>query len=299
MDDVQAVPVENGLPGTTPFSFDDAFSDTDDFGPNLEFSSVAIRADLARAASSSREDDQLASGEESPDVDATGDGDTAERLAGPSTSVYGILVTRREPSPLCRDILSPRLDTKQLYAKFDSVTLSSPAEEKSPNIEDHDDVQNGLEAAYDEKGQQHTRNSGALEAQPAATNLEEPHSDPVSPDASQESPPLSPPPSVLPPNAPTSSGYESETHLGQIAHDRSTSLPHLNPPSPGSSSPRTTSISHKSTRSTGPSMLERVISKTRPSHLPPKSKLEDQKHLSDWERMMKQSRAAGTHQFHL
>jgi len=39
-------------------------------------------------------------------------------------------------------------------------------------------------------------------------------------------------------------------------------------------------------------MLERVLSKTRPSHLPPKSRLEDQKHLSDWEKMMKQSRAA-------
>jgi hypothetical protein len=46
-------------------------------------------------------------------------------------------------------------------------------------------------------------------------------------------------------------------------------------------------------------MLEKVISKTRPSYLPPKSRFEDQKHLSDWERMMKQSRIAGTYEFHL
>ena len=296
MDHVQNIKesVEESLPGTTPFSFDDAFSDTDDIDPNIEFSSVAIRADLAWAASSSREDEQLAGAEESPGVGTTGDGDTADRLAGPSPSVYGILCHSTRTSPLCRDIPSPALDTKQLYAKFDAVSLLSPVEEKSPHVEDHDDVQNGLEATDDEQGQQHARNSGALEAQPAATNLEESHSDPVTPDASQESPPLSPPPSAHPPDTPTS-GNELETHPGQTAHERSTSLPHLNPPSPGSSSPRPPSSGHKSTRSTGPSMLERVISKTRPSHLPPKSRLEDQKHLSDWERMMKQSRAAGTH----
>jgi hypothetical protein len=41
-------------------------------------------------------------------------------------------------------------------------------------------------------------------------------------------------------------------------------------------------------------MLERVLSKTRPAFLPPKSRDEDQKHLADWEKMMKRSRAAGT-----
>ena len=296
MDHAQTVkePVEESISGTTPFSFDDAFSDTDDIDPNIEFSFAAIRADLARAASSSQEDEHLSDAEESPGVGATGDGDTAERLAGPSSSVYGILCHSTRASPPCRDIPSPALDTKQLYAKFDSVSLWSPVEEKSPHVEDHDDVQNGLDATDNEQGQQHTRNSGALEAQPAVTNLEEPYSGPVTPDASQESPPLSPPPSALPPDTPTL-GNESEIHPGQTAHERSTSLPHLNPHSPGSSSPRPPSSSHKSTRSTGPSMLERVLSKTRPSHLPPKSRLEDQRHLSDWERMMKQSRAAGTH----
>jgi hypothetical protein len=45
----------------------------------------------------------------------------------------------------------------------------------------------------------------------------------------------------------------------------------------------------------GPSMLESVLSKTRPKYLPPKSKEEDEKHLRDWQEMMKQSRVAGMH----
>lgn len=52
-------------------------------------------------------------------------------------------------------------------------------------------------------------------------------------------------------------------------------------------SPRST------TTSRGPSALEKVLSRTRPSHLPPKNKEEDNKHLKDWEDMMHNSRAAG------
>ncbi|KAF8216075.1 rab-GTPase-TBC domain-containing protein [Mycena galopus ATCC 62051] len=48
---------------------------------------------------------------------------------------------------------------------------------------------------------------------------------------------------------------------------------------------------HRPARSTGPSALEKVRSRTRPSFLPPKSREEDNKHLSEWESMMKQSRA--------
>jgi len=109
-DDDQTVKehVEKSLPGTIPFSFDDAFSETDDIDPNIEFSSVAIRADLARAASYSQEDEELAGAEESPGVGATGDGDIAERPAGPSSSVYGILVTRREPHHSAGIFRAPR-----------------------------------------------------------------------------------------------------------------------------------------------------------------------------------------------
>ncbi|KXN88808.1 TBC1 domain family member 14 [Leucoagaricus sp. SymC.cos] len=49
---------------------------------------------------------------------------------------------------------------------------------------------------------------------------------------------------------------------------------------------------HRPSRSTGPSMFEKVRSKTRPTFLPPKPKAEDEKHLADWENMMKFSRLA-------
>lgn len=69
------------------------------------------------------------------------------------------------------------------------------------------------------------------------------------------------------------------------------------PPTPGLSVPsdgfRQT---HRTSRS-GPSVLEQVISKTRPSYLPPKAKQEDLKHLADWEAMMKQSRVIGKYLF--
>jgi hypothetical protein len=46
------------------------------------------------------------------------------------------------------------------------------------------------------------------------------------------------------------------------------------------------------TMSSGPSTLEKVMSRTRPAYLPPKRREEDLKHLHDWNEMMKQSRAA-------
>jgi hypothetical protein len=203
-------------------------------------------------------------------------------------------------SPLYRDILNPTLDINQLYAKFDSVELSESSVKKISHVdvEDHDDVQNKLEVTDDGEGQQHIANSSVSEAQHRATHSGEVHPEPAAPDANQDSLPPSPPLSELSHDTPTS-GEESETHPGQTAHERSTSTPslpssHPNPPYAKSSLSKPPLSGHKFSRSTGPSMLEKVISKTRPSFLPPKSRDEDQKHLADWEKMMKRSRAAGT-----
>jgi TBC1 domain family member 14 len=49
---------------------------------------------------------------------------------------------------------------------------------------------------------------------------------------------------------------------------------------------------HVRTRHHGPSMLEQVVSQTRPAHLPPKQKMEDLKHMADWQVLMQQSRSA-------
>jgi hypothetical protein len=117
-------------------------------------------------------------------------------------------------------------------------------------------------------------------------------------DTIQESRPPSPPQSELAPDT-SASEDEPDSPPGQTIHEKSASTPSLPslpfPPvhPPSAISPPSFSLGHKVTRSVGPSMFERVISKTRPSFLPPKSKHEDQKHMADWEKMMKRSRAAG------
>ncbi|EKM61378.1 uncharacterized protein PHACADRAFT_82585 [Phanerochaete carnosa HHB-10118-sp] len=49
---------------------------------------------------------------------------------------------------------------------------------------------------------------------------------------------------------------------------------------------------HRASRSVGPSMLDKVVNRTRPTYLPPKPREEDDRHMADWEIMMKRSRAA-------
>lgn len=61
--------------------------------------------------------------------------------------------------------------------------------------------------------------------------------------------------------------------------------------SPESAKPSPSSLV-PSSRVVGPSVFQKVVSKTRPHFLPPKSREEDRKHLADWEAMMKESRAA-------
>jgi hypothetical protein len=86
---------------TMAFTFDDAFSDADDSDPKYAFSSVVIRADLAQAVSYSQEGKPRGA-EESSGVDATG-----EPLPGPSLSVFGFLVTLREPHHSVGILLAP------------------------------------------------------------------------------------------------------------------------------------------------------------------------------------------------
>ena len=71
--------------------------------------------------------------------------------------------------------------------------------------------------------------------------------------------------------------------------DASTTLPQPHSDSKPSDRPPI----HRPSRSVGPSVFEKVMSKTRPSFLPPKPKQEDRKHLADWQNMMKMSQLAG------
>ncbi|CAE6367749.1 unnamed protein product [Rhizoctonia solani] len=89
------------------------------------------------------------------------------------------------------------------------------------------------------------------------------------PSQTDSAPPKTPTPDSAPPMTPVANGSTT----------------------PGSS-PEKPNV-HRQVRSVGPSMLEKVISKTRPTHLPPKNKVEDVKHLKEYEEMMERSRAAG------
>jgi hypothetical protein len=283
--------LEKNAAAATPFSFDDAFSDADDSDTNYAFSSIVIRADLARAVSYSQDGKEPGDAEESSGVDAAGDA----KEPGLSLLVFGFSVTTRA-SPLFRDVPGFSPDVNHLYTKFDSVSLSSPVE-KSSREEDHYDVQDELEVTDDGHEQQHTRNDNISEAQHRAIYAEDSHFDPTALDATQESRPPSPTQPELPPDS-SASEDGSESPPGQTTHEKSASTPSLPlppvvSPSATSSSSPSSSFGHKPTRSVGPSVFERVVSKTRPPFLPPKSKHEDQKHMADWEKMMKRSRAAG------
>jgi TBC1 domain family member 14 len=185
-----------------------------------------------------------------------------------------------------------------LGAKFDSVSLSESPVERLSHEGDHYDVQAKPEVTDEGHELRHIRDDSTSEAQHRVVSTEDILSDPAASDATQESRPPSPPQSELPPDTSTSED-EPETPPGQTLHEKSASTPSLpvpavTPPSATSSSLPPSSVGHKLTRSVGPSLFEKVVSKTRPSFLPPKSRDEDQKHMADWENMMKRSRAAGT-----
>jgi TBC1 domain family member 14 len=286
---------------STSFAFDDAFSDADDSEANYALSSIVIRADLARTISYSQEGKVQEGADESSGTDATED--TGEPSPGLFVFVFSVRLpcSSMRALPLCRDTSSPNRDVNNLDTKFDSVSLSESPVEKLPHTEGHRyDVQEKSEVTDEGHERRHTGNDGTSETQHRAVDAEDSHSDPVALDATQESKPPFPPQSDVPPDV-SASEDKPETPPGQTNHERSASTPSLplppvvTPPASSSSSSSPPSlINHKPRRSVGPSIFERVVSKTRPSFLPPKSRDEDQKHLADWERMMERSRAAGT-----
>ncbi|KAG6837664.1 hypothetical protein H0H93_004940 [Arthromyces matolae] len=132
-------------------------------------------------------------------------------------------------------------------------------------------VPSPLEQSDDQRGQPTTPESSHSEFPPDSAYSTQSLPPPDAPQPSPAAPrPLSAAPSTVVPAA-------SETP--------STSIP--------VSLPQAKQKGHRPTRSTsGPSAFEKVRSKTRPLHLPPKPRQEDQKHLADWHSMMKTSRAA-------
>ncbi|CAG8602436.1 14299_t:CDS:2 [Acaulospora colombiana] len=89
------------------------------------------------------------------------------------------------------------------------------------------------------------------------------------------------------PRPPSVQGRRNST--GDISAQKSPNWP---PPEALAASSPAFQARFKASKHTGQSTLQKVISKTRPVYLPPKSREEDIKHQKVWEKMMKQSREA-------
>jgi len=279
---------------------DDAFADGDDTD-HYEFSSTVIRAELARAVSSPQQDEIPTSIEKSPDVDAVAT--TSVSHSGISGSLYAHLpTTLRQSHAHCRDASDPLPDGSHLYSKFDTVSLSeSPVDEKQKpaHVEQNNDSLNETEIASDDGRHSNTEDDNMTELEHHTTHHATTESRRASVEVNPNTLPPSPPRPGFQLDTPTSGGGPEtpsrESTSAKTAPTLSSPLSPVSSPNAASSPSRPSSSHkvHKTTRSTGPSALEKVISRTRPSFLPPKSRDEDVKHLSDWENMMKRSRAAG------
>lgn len=259
------------------FDLDDAFSDGED--DNLEFSSAAIRKHLAENPSWVGNDDREDDGE--TEYSSARDQDTSIStfcLDGSSNSYSGSR-SFSSPPPLTAE---EQPDEQEVPQDFSDITLS---EEPSANGQStsHEDTQ--------EEDASPPRDTSPLRD----TSYPAVHID-VS---------RSPPSRVMMSTGAESNGKDHQedgavhpvsntfsSYLPAPSHD----IPPL-PPSPSSPLPKSpttpTIISHRrQTYSAGPSAFQKVMSQTRPHFLPPKNRQEDQKHMADWQAMMKQSRFA-------
>lgn len=263
------------------FDLDDAFSDGEDADYNLEFSSAAIRKHLAENPSWAGNHDREDDGE--TEYSSARDHDTSIStfcLDGSSNSYSETRSSSSSPPPLTAE---EQPDEQQVPQDFSDITLS-----EEPNA-------NGHSTSHED-----TREEDA--SAPRDTSPPRDTSYPVVHiDVSR-----SPPSRVMTSTGAESNGEDhqedetvhpvsnvSSSYLPPPSHD----IPPL-PPSPSSPLPKspTTPIvtsQRRQTYSAGPSAFQKVMSKTRPHFLPPKNRQEDQKHMADWQAMMKQSRAAG------
>lgn len=242
------------------FDLDDAFSDGED--DNLEFSSAAIRKHLAENPSWVGNDDREDDGE--TEYSSARDQDTSSSSSPPP------LTAEEQP------------DEQEVPQDFSDITLS---EEPSANGQStsHEDTQ--------EEDASPPRDTSPLRD----TSYPAVHID-VS---------RSPPSRVMMSTGAESNGkdHQEDGAVHSVSNTFSSYLPAPShdipplPPSPSSPLPKSpttpTIISHRrQTYSAGPSAFQKVMSQTRPHFLPPKNRQEDQKHMADWQAMMKQSRFA-------
>lgn len=292
------------------FNFDDAFSDTDDQDvDSFEFSPAAIRAELQKNLNHEGADHRrswgtdhdlndiiakigYANGHEADDSVSTFDIDAGhnDELSPPMQQPPSPSLSRSASHIFGDDAQS--FDDVTLASDFSSVNLQSPQSEAGKPLEP--DVEEEERPQYAEYPAVQIDVS-AKHPQPTIVQV-------ATPPAHTSVRSLSP--STPPHDDQTVSSATSTSSHPVTPRSAHASVPSLSMPA-SSSLPTPTSAQydipaipapsskHRVTRSAGPSMLDKVVSKTRPSFLPPKPKQEDIKHMADWEKMMKQSRAAG------
>jgi hypothetical protein len=263
-------------PKNSSFDLDDAFSDGDsDHDLAFELSSAAIREELARHHSLHGVEDKVDLEVEDASIMPTSNG-TEERPLDTSVSTIDIGGPAIGYPPSPPSSLSRTPEESERSNEFSQVDLS---EDLSPDVPDEtrEPTENGPSEIGDLPHPKVHIDASKLasareELAPANVSLNPPL-DPSTQDIDYEKQP--------PDSAPASSS----------SHE-------VSPPpvlSPVPTSPVTMKPGHRHipSRSVGPSALEKVVNKTRPAYLPPKPKEEDNKHMADWENMMKLSRATG------
>ncbi len=275
------------------FNLDDAFTDGDDNDDSFDFSPAAIRQEMAKNLNYDQWDTVADLDGIAGKIGYSVDTDASVSTFDIDASLHEVPIsppTQQPPSPesqsLSHPSLSGSMNDSQLAGEFTSVSLSDhnlpPAHElEVPEVLVEEDQFAEYPVVQIDASAEHPV---AEVISPTSGG----HSVYYTADEPQhEEEPTS---HELPVTSPTtSSTHRSESSLPIPA---SSSLP---TPTSSHSNASTASIvtRHRPTKSLGPSALDKVISKTRPHFLPPKSRKEDRKHMADWEAMMKQSRAAG------
>ncbi|KII93180.1 hypothetical protein PLICRDRAFT_49251 [Plicaturopsis crispa FD-325 SS-3] len=274
---MRAVEAEHATQGQQRFEFDDAFSDGEDNDIGFEFSSAAVRDAFARQqaerGSSSyeeeRAEDSHTNGEDRPEDMSVSTLDIGRRaLDSLSISTSPSLQSR-----------SP--DESQMSSDFSQVSLS----DTPPTPEYPDDESHPYPHVIIDASESSSKPSGDSANHPIIIVPEE-----ESVSTPQNSLDVTPPASLEIAQLASASVQELTVPNLPPSPQKPSSAPPSPMPSPQQPAPP--SKGHRPTRSVGPSMMEKVVSKTRPPFLPPKSRQEDNKHMADWEHMMRLSRVA-------
>jgi TBC1 domain family member 14 len=248
---------------------DDAFTDGDDHDFSYQFSPDVVREEFAKHRLDSE-------GEPNYPLENHFQDSHSPNLNG-AYNMESDAPTPQVDSPVFEPQKMDDESGAMSFSQLSIVTLSASSRNAEDDTEQLDEVKEGI---------QHTISDAVIDAS-EHSDMAEVTQLPIHESASQGGTPTS----VNSPSSPAS-------HHDESVHNPSISTIPSVPLSDTGQAPVATAdpsliVGQRSTRSSGPSAFEKVMSRTRPSFLPPKSREEDDKHLSVWRSMMKSSLSAG------